>query len=46
MMLANVPAAYLGERLLRRVPAKAVRRVAAVIFALLGALALAGPQFW
>jgi Ca2+/H+ antiporter, TMEM165/GDT1 family len=45
MMLANVPAVYLGERLLRRVPAKAVRRVAAAIFALLGALALADPQF-
>ena len=41
MMLANVPAVVLGERLLRRVPAKAVRRVAAAIFALLGALALA-----
>jgi len=40
MMLANVPAVVLGERLLRRVPVKAVRRAAAAIFALLGALAL------
>jgi len=45
MMLANVPAVYVGERLLRRVPAKALRRVAAAIFALLGALALADPKF-
>jgi putative Ca2+/H+ antiporter (TMEM165/GDT1 family) len=45
MMLANVPAVYVGERLLRRVPAKAVRRAAAAIFALLGALALVDPKF-
>ncbi len=40
MMLADVPAVYFGERILRRVPAKTVRRVAAASFALLGALAL------
>src|SRR6266705_336657 len=40
MMLADVPAVYFGERVLRRVPAKTVRRVAAASFALLGALAL------
>src|SRR5689334_12869026 len=45
MMLANVPAVLLGERLLRRVPEKAVRRTAAAIFALLGALALADLRF-
>jgi putative Ca2+/H+ antiporter (TMEM165/GDT1 family) len=45
MMLANVPVVFLGERLLRRVPAKAVRRAAAALFALLGALALADPKF-
>jgi putative Ca2+/H+ antiporter (TMEM165/GDT1 family) len=45
MMLANVPAVYLGERLLRRVPAKAVRRVAAAIFAVLGVLAIVDPRF-
>lgn len=40
MMLADVPAVYFGERILRRVPAKTVRRVAAASFALVGALAL------
>jgi len=40
MMLADVPAVFFGERILRRVPAKTVRRVAAASFALLGALAL------
>ena len=40
MMLADVPAVYFGERILRRVPAKTVHRVAAASFALLGALAL------
>jgi putative Ca2+/H+ antiporter (TMEM165/GDT1 family) len=45
MLLANVPAVLLGERLLRRVPLKAVRLSAAAIFAVLGALALADPKF-
>jgi putative Ca2+/H+ antiporter (TMEM165/GDT1 family) len=45
MLLANVPAVVLGERLLRRVPVKAVRLSAAAIFAVLGALALADPKF-
>ena len=40
MMLADVPAVYFGERVLRRVPAKTMHRVAAASFALLGALAL------
>jgi len=40
MMLADVPAVFFGERVLRRVPAKTVRRVAAAGFALLGTLAL------
>src|SRR6267143_5686571 len=40
MMLADVPAVFFGERILRRVPAKTVRRVAAASFALLGAIAL------
>jgi len=44
MMLADVPAVYFGERILRRVPAKVVHRVAAAGFALLGALALIGPD--
>ena len=42
MMLADVPAVYFGERVLRRVPPKTMHRVAAVGFALLGALALIG----
>ena len=40
MMLDDVPAVYFGERVLRRVRAKAVHRIAAASFALLGALAL------
>ena len=40
MMLADVPAVYFGERVLRRVPPKTMHRVAAAGFALLGALAL------
>jgi len=40
MMLADVPAVYFGERVLRRVPATTMHRVAAASFALLGALAL------
>jgi putative Ca2+/H+ antiporter (TMEM165/GDT1 family) len=42
MMLANVPAVWLGERALRLVPMAWVHRIAALIFALLGALALGG----
>jgi Ca2+/H+ antiporter, TMEM165/GDT1 family len=41
MLLANVPAVFLGERLLARVPLAWVRRIAALIFAALGAVALA-----
>jgi putative Ca2+/H+ antiporter (TMEM165/GDT1 family) len=40
MMIADVPAVYFGERLLRRVPVVLVRRIAAATFAVLGALAL------
>ena len=42
MMLADVPAVYFGERVLRRVPARTMHRVAAASFALLGVLALLG----
>lgn len=41
MMLANVPAVLLGERITRIVPIAVVHRIAAVVFALLGVLALA-----
>ena len=40
MMIANVPAVFLGERLTRVVPIPVVHRVAAVIFAVLGVMAL------
>jgi len=42
MMLANVPAVLLGEHAVKRVPAKWVHRIAAVVFASLGAAVLAG----
>jgi putative Ca2+/H+ antiporter (TMEM165/GDT1 family) len=40
MMIADVPAVYFGERVLRRVPIRIVHRIAAAIFAVLGVLAL------
>ena len=42
MLLADVPAVFLGERILRNVPLKFVRGVAAAIFTALGVLALSG----
>ncbi|RZJ11512.1 MAG: TMEM165/GDT1 family protein [Rubrivivax sp.] len=42
MMLANVPAVLVGDRLAHKLPVKLVHRVAAVIFAVLGAVTLAG----
>jgi Ca2+/H+ antiporter, TMEM165/GDT1 family len=40
MMLANVPVIYLGHRFANRLPAKAVHALAALIFVVLGGLAL------
>lgn len=40
MMLANVPVIYLGHRLADKLPAKAVHIVAAIIFVVLGGMAL------
>jgi putative Ca2+/H+ antiporter (TMEM165/GDT1 family) len=40
MMLANVPVIYLGHRFADRLPTKAVHIVAAILFVVLGALAL------
>lgn len=40
MMLANVPAVLLGDRITRLVPIKLVHRIAAVVFAALGVLAI------
>ena len=40
MMIANVPAVYLGERLANRIPARLVRGIAAAVFALIGSAVL------
>ncbi len=40
MMLANVPAVLLGERVTRKIPIRAIHAVAAAIFLVLGLLAL------
>ena len=42
MMLANVPAVLLGDRLAQRLPVRAVHAAAAALFALLGLLTLLG----
>jgi Ca2+/H+ antiporter, TMEM165/GDT1 family len=42
MILANAPVVWFGDRVLRRLPVRAVHRVSAAIFAALGAAALAG----
>ena len=42
MMLANIPAVLLGDRLAGRLPLKAIRYTAAFVFAVLGALTLSG----
>ncbi|GKS89478.1 MULTISPECIES: TMEM165/GDT1 family protein [Comamonadaceae] len=43
MMLANAPVVWLGERITRRVPIRAVHMVSAVIFLALGLIALFAP---
>ncbi len=42
MMIANVPAVIVGEKLAQRLPLKAIRYAAAALFMLTGALTLAG----
>lgn len=42
MMLANVPAVFIGDRLANRLPVRLVHAVAAAIFAVLGVLTLLG----
>jgi Ca2+/H+ antiporter, TMEM165/GDT1 family len=42
MMIANVPAVWLGDRVVRRLPIAWVHRVAAAVFAALGIALLAG----
>jgi Ca2+/H+ antiporter, TMEM165/GDT1 family len=49
MMLANVPAVWLGDKLMARIPLRVVHVTSAVIFMVLGLLAIAGPalqQLW
>ena len=40
MMIADVPAVYLGERILRRIPMRLLQRIAAAAFVVLGLLVL------
>jgi len=40
MMLANAPVVWLGDKLLRRVPVRWMHRISALVFLLLGGLAL------
>lgn len=42
MMLANVPAVYLGDRIAGRVPLRLVHGIAALVFAMLGVATLLG----
>ncbi len=42
LMLANVPVAYLGDRIMQNIPAKAVRIAACALFCLLGTITLLG----
>ncbi len=42
MMIANVPAVILGDRIAHKIPAKTVHAVAAAIFAILGIATLCG----
>jgi len=42
MMLANIPVVVIGDRIAGRLPVKAIRLVAAAVFAALGLLTIAG----
>jgi putative Ca2+/H+ antiporter (TMEM165/GDT1 family) len=44
MMLANIPAVILGDRLADRLPVKAIRYTAALVFAGLGVVTLSGAR--
>lgn len=46
MMLANVPAVLLGNRIADRMPVRVVHLVAALLFAVLGVLTLLGLPEW
>ena len=42
LMLANVPVVYLGDKLIRKIPAKAVRIAACLLFCVMGVMTLMG----
>lgn len=42
MLLADVPAVFIGDRLASKIPMKLVHSIAAAVFALLGIAALLG----
>ena len=42
LMLADVPVIYLGDMLIKKIPAKAVRIAACILFVVLGAITLMG----
>jgi Ca2+/H+ antiporter, TMEM165/GDT1 family len=42
MMLANIPAVLIGNRIADKLPVRTIRITAAAVFALLGVLTLAG----
>jgi putative Ca2+/H+ antiporter (TMEM165/GDT1 family) len=42
MMLANAPVVWFGERITRSVPIRLVHIISAVVFAVLGVVALSG----
>lgn len=42
LMLTNVPVVYLGQMLMKKIPAKAVRISACILFCVLGAITLLG----
>jgi putative Ca2+/H+ antiporter (TMEM165/GDT1 family) len=42
MMLANIPVVVIGDRIAGKLPVKAIRLVAAAVFAVLGVLTIAG----
>jgi Ca2+/H+ antiporter, TMEM165/GDT1 family len=44
MMLANIPAVILGDRLANKLPVRAIRLAAALVFGLLGVLTLSGMR--
>ena len=42
MMLANIPAVLIGDRIAERLPVRAIRLAAAAVFVVLGILTIAG----